>query len=303
MNLLLTGCFKYSEEQLKELASLGYDIHFMQQEAEALPLAASEVDATVCNGLFLSHLFKDFSRLKFIQLTSAGFDRVPVDEIKAQGCELWNARGVYSAPMAEWALYRVLEHYKQGWFFKQEQDAGHWTKHRGLREIAGTRVAVVGAGNVGQEVARRFRAMGATTVGFDVHTNATEGFDEMLLISSLLEHVDEMDVVVVTAPLLPSTRGLISREVLRTMKHNAVLVNIARGGLIDQQAMIEVLHERMDLFAALDVFEEEPLSQDSLLWKMENVAVSPHNSFVSNGNNKRMFEVIKKNLKAFIEKQ
>lgn len=303
MNLLLTGCFKYTEGQLEELRSLGYDIHFMQQEAEALPLAASEVDATVCNGLFLSHPFGDFTRLKFIQLTSAGFDRVPVDEIKTQGCELWNARGVYSTPMAEWALFRVLEHYKQGWFFKQEQDAGRWTKHRGLGEIAGTRVAVVGAGNVGQEVAKRFRAMGATTVGFDVHTNSTEGFDEMMLTASLLEHVGEMDVVVVTAPLLPSTRGLISREVLQAMKQDAMLVNIARGGLIDQEAMIEVLASRPDLFAALDVFETEPLAADSELWQMENVAMSPHNSFVSNGNNKRMFEVMKRNLQAFIEKQ
>lgn len=303
MNLLLTGCFKYTESQLDELRSLGYDIHFMQQEAEVLPLAASEVDATVCNGLFLSHPFKDFARLKFIQLTSAGFDRVPVDEIKTQGCELWNARGVYSTPMAEWALFRVLEHYKQGWFFCQEQKAGRWTKHRGLREIAGTRVAVVGAGNVGQEVAKRFRAMGATTVGFDVHTNSTEGFDEMMLTASLSEQVGEMDVVVVTAPLLPSTRGLISREVLQAMKQDAMLVNIARGGLIDQEAMIEVLKERKDLFAALDVFETEPLAVDSELWKMENVAVSPHNSFVSNGNNKRMFEVMKRNLQAFIEKQ
>lgn len=302
MNLLLTGCFKYTESQLHELRSLGYTIHFMQQEAEALPLAASEVDATVCNGLFLSHPFEEFTRLKFVQLTSAGFDRVPVDEIKAQGCELWNARGVYSTPMAEWALFRVLEHYKQGWFFKKEQEAGRWTKHRGLREIAGTRAAVVGAGNVGQEVAKRFRAMGATTVGFDVHTIATEGFDEMLLTASLLEHVGEMDVVIVTAPLLPSTKGLISREVLKSMKQDAVLVNIARGGLIDQEAMIEILSERHDLYAALDVFEEEPLAADSPLWQMENVAVSPHNSFVSDGNNARMFNVMKKNLKQFIER-
>ena len=164
-------------------------------------------------------------------------------------------------------------------------------------------MAVVGAGNVGQEVAKRFHVMGATTVGFDIHTNATEGFDEMLQTASLLEHVGEIDVLVVTAPLLPSTRGLISREVLMAMKQDAVLVNIARGGLIDQQAMIEVLSVRADLFAALDVFEEEPLAADSELWKMENVAVSPHNSFVSNGNDKRMFEVMKRNLKAFIEKQ
>lgn len=301
MNLLLTGCFNYSEEQMEALRSLGYNAHFMQQEKEALPIDAAEVDATVCNGLFLSHDIEAFSRLKLIQLTSAGFDRVPVDRIKERGIELYNARGVYSTPMAEWAVFRVLEHYKQGWFFRKEQENGRWMKHRGLREVAGTKVAVVGAGNVGQEVAKRFRAFGAETTGFDIHTNETEGFDYMALTETLSERVSEFDVVVVTAPLLPSTRGLISRKVLCAMMEGAMLVNIARGGLIDEQAMCEVLAERKDLFAALDVFETEPLNEESPLWKLENVAVSPHNSFVSDGNNARMFAVMYQNLKNFIE--
>lgn len=301
MNLLLTGCFKYSEDQMKSLRSLGYKVYFMQQEKDELPLEAAEVDATVCNGLFLSHDIDAFSRLKLIQLTSAGFDRVPVEKIKECGIELYNARGVYSTPMAEWAVFRVLEHYKQGWFFRKEQKAGRWTKHRGLREVAGIKVAVVGAGNVGQEVAKRFQAFGAETTGFDIHTNETVGFDHMALTETLGEFVGEFDVVVVTAPLLPSTRGLISREVLMAMQQDAVLVNIARGGLIDQQAMYEVLSERKELFAALDVFENEPLTADNPLWKLENVAVSPHNSFVSNGNNKRMFAVMYQNLKTLIE--
>lgn len=303
MNLLLTGCFKYSEDQMESLRSLGYTVYFMQQEKEDLPLEAAEVDATVCNGLFLSHDIDAFSRLKLIQLTSAGFDRVPVEKIKECGIELYNARGVYSTPMAEWAVFRVLEHYKQGWFFRKEQEAGRWTKHRGLREVAGIKVAVVGAGNVGQEVAKRFQAFGAETTGFDIHTNETVGFDHMALTETLRQCVGEFDVVVVTAPLLPSTRGLISREVLMAMQQDAVLVNIARGGLIDQQAMYEVLSERKDLFAALDVFENEPLTADNPLWKLENVAVSPHNSFVSNGNNKRMFAVMYQNLKTLIEYQ
>lgn len=303
MNLLLTGCFKYSNEQMEALRSLGYSVFFMQQEREELPLDAAEVDATVCNGLFLSHDIDTFSRLKLIQLTSAGLDRVPVDKIKTRGIELYNARGVYSVPMAEWAVFRVLEHYKQGWFFREEQQAGRWTKHRGLGEVYGIKVAVVGAGSVGQEVAKRFRAFGAETTGFDIHTNDTEGFDHMALTETLCERVGEFDVMVVTAPLLPSTRGLISREVLSSMKEGAVLVNIARGALIDEQAMCEVLSERKDLFAALDVFETEPLAKESPLWKMENVAVSPHNSFVSNGNNARMFALILQNLKNFIERK
>ena len=303
MNLLLTGCFNYTESQKQRLASLGYRIHFVQQEKEALPLTAAEVDATVCNGLFLSHNIEDFTNLKFIQLTSAGFDRVPVDYIKAKGIALHNARGVYSVPMAEWALYRVLEHYKQGWFFKNEQDQHQWTKHRGLRELAGSRVAVVGAGNVGQEVAKRFGALGCNVTGFDIHTNSTPFFDEIALTTSLLEHIGLYDVVVITAPLLPSTRGLISYDVMKGMKENARLVNIARGGLIDQKALVQVLCERKDLFAALDVFENEPLEEDSPLWAMDNVAISPHNSFVSDRNNERMFDVMYQNLKNFISKQ
>lgn len=302
MNLLLTGCFNYTESQKERLTSLGYQIYFMQQEKESLPLAAENVDATVCNGLFLSHNIEEFSRLKFIQLTSAGFDRVPVDYIKAKGIELHNARGVYSVPMAEWALYQVLEHYKQGWFFKNEQELHRWTKHRGLRELAGRRVAVVGAGNVGQEVAKRFGALGCHVTGFDIHTNGTPYFNEMALTTSLLERIDAYDVVVITAPLLPSTRGLISYDVMKGMKENATLVNIARGGLIDQEALVTVFTERKDLFAALDVFEAEPLEADSPLWKMENIAISPHNSFVSDGNNARMFEVIYQHLKDFIGK-
>lgn len=302
MNLLLTGCFNYSEQQLGALQSLGYSVYFLQQEKDPLPISASEVDATVCNGLFLSHNIDDFSKLKFIQLTSAGFDRVPVDNIKKKNIQLYNARGVYSTPMAEWALFRVLEFYKQGFFFKQEQNAKRWTKHRGLREIAGTKVAVVGAGNVGQEVAKRFQAMGADTSGFDIHTNQTPFFDHMYLTENLGEYVKYFDIVIITAPLLPSTKGIISRSVLSSMKEGAVLVNIARGGLIDESALCDVLAQRKDIYAALDVFEEEPLSKDSKLWEYENVAISPHNSFVSNGNSARMFDLMYSNLKAFISK-
>ena len=85
-------------------------------------------------------------------------------------------------------------------------------------------------------------------------------------------------------------------KTLAHLRTNAVIVNIARGGLVDENALIEILRQRQDLFAVLDVFEQEPLSQNSPLWSLPNVALSPHNSFVSNGNNKRMFQVIESNL-------
>ena len=301
MNLLLTGCFNYSEEQIKTLETLGYTIYFQQYEADELSFLPEDIDTAVCNGLFLSHDIDQFSNLKYIQLTSAGFDRVPMDRINERGIRIHNARGVYSIPMAEWALFRVLEHYKQGGYFQKEQVQKRWTKHRGLREIYGIRVAVVGAGNVGQEVAMRFKALGAETTGFDVHTDDTFGFDHMTLTDSFKKRVGEFDVVILTAPLLPSTKGLINKDVLNSMKENAVIVNIARGGLIDESALCEVLAQRKDIYAALDVFEVEPLPSDSPLWTLDNVALSPHNSFVGDANNERMFNVIYYNLKEFIE--
>ncbi len=300
MNLLLTGCFTYSKEQLNMLQMLGYNLYFIQQENAPLPLPAFEIDATVCNGLFLFQNIDEFTRLKFVQLTSAGFDRVPVDKIKERSIQLYNARGVYNIPMAEWVLFRVLEHYKKGWFFKQEQTTGRWTKHRGLCEIAGKKVAIIGAGNIGKEVAKHFHSFYPEITGFDIYTETTLYFDKMIHISSLLKRIEEYDIIVITAPLLPTTKGLISRSVLSKMKENAVLVNIARGGLIDEQAMCDILLQRPDLFAALDVFEIEPLPKDSPLWKMKNVAISPHNSFIGNGNNERMFNGLYNNLKTFI---
>ena len=91
-----------------------------------------------------------------------------------------------------------------------------------------------------------------------------------------------------------------SRDILKSLKSEAIIVNISRGGLIDEQALAEILNVRQDLYAALDVFECEPLSSESPLWNLPNVALSPHNSFVSNGNNERMFKVIYSNLKDFI---
>lgn len=303
MNLLLTGCFRYTADQFERLRSLGCCIHFMQQEGDSLPLPAAAVDAAVCNGLFLSHDISAFTGLKFIQLTSAGYDRVPVGTIGQRGIELHNARGVYSTPMAEWTVFRVLEHYKQGWFFRREQTAGCWVKHRGLRELYGRKLAVVGAGSVGREVAKRFRDFGVATTGFDIRTDSTPYFDDILPTGELGNRISDYDIVVVTAPLLPSTRGLFSKEILGRMKEGATLVNVSRGALIEEEALCEVLSERKDLFAALDVFVGEPLPPESPLWKLDNVALSPHNSFVSDGNSRRMFEVIYSNLKDFINKR
>lgn len=300
MNILLTGAFNYNEKQLQTIEELGAEIFFLQQEKDELPLQASEIDAVVCNGLFLYHKLEDFSSLKYIQLTSAGFDRVPLDEIKKRDIIINNARGVYSIPMAEWALARILERYKHLTIFNGNQKQSVWVKDRNLREINGTLAAIVGAGNIGQEVAKRLSAFGAHITGYDVFLGDRQYFEEVHHVDALLSEIQKYDIVVLTAPLTDETKHMIFGSILESMKKDAILVNIARGGLVDTSDLINVLRKRKDIYAALDVFEEEPLPNSSPLWQMDNVVVSPHNSFVSNGNNERMFSVIYNNLKQYL---
>ncbi len=302
MRILLTGAFNYSQEQLQTINDLGIEVSFLQQEKESLPVPASSIDAVVCNGLFLYHYLDEFTSLKYIQLTSAGFDRVPLDAIKEKGIIINNARGVYSTPMAEWALGRILEHYKHFGTFNLAQQNKEWNKDRDVKEINGTRTAIVGAGNIGQEVAKRLSIFGSTVIGYDVFFGSRPNFEDVHHVDALASEIQDYDIVVLTAPLTDETRHMISRSILESMKKDAILVNIARGGLVDTAALMDVLQERPDLFAALDVFEEEPLSSESMLWSLPNVAVSPHNSFVSNGNNERMFSVIYNNLKQYLGK-
>lgn len=301
MNLLVTGSAPYTPQQLQAFEALGFRVWFLQREEQPLPLPVAEVDAVVGNGLFLHHPIEDFHRLRFIQLTSVGFDRVDMDYVEARGIEIHNARGVYSIPMAEWVLMRVLEHLKHARHFAQAQSRSKWEKDRGIMECVAKRVAILGAGNIGQTVARYLHFMGMEITGYDIRPFEHPDFKAIKPIGEFAAEVGGFDAVVITLPLLQSTFHLFDRELLQRLKDGSLLVNIARGAIIDTEALVEVLTKRRELYAALDVVEQEPLAADSPLWQMPNVTLSPHNSFISDGNQQRLFAVVYDNLKSFLQ--
>lgn len=291
MNLLVTGAWKCDEAQLNELKNLGHEVIFMQQEKDELPCAYEWVEGTICNGLFLSHPIERFTNLKYIQLTSAGYDRVPMDYVESHHIKIHNARGVYSIPMAEFALSGVLQLYKQSRFFYENQKARRWEKHRGLLELNGKTVCIMGCGSVGTECAKRFAAFGCRVIGVDLRPYESEYFEAIHPINDTDKILPESDIVILTLPLTDQTRYFMSQERLCRMKPGAVLVNIARGAVLDTRALTEAL--KFQLYGAvLDVFEEEPLSESSPLWDMENVIITPHNSFVGDGNSERLYKRI-----------
>lgn len=297
VNILVTGAFNCSKEQLKTIENLGNEVVFMQYENDCVPCDIDKIEGVICNGLFLYHDIKKFTNLKFIQLTSAGFDRVPMEEVNRLGIKIFNARGVYSVPMAEFALTGVLSLYKGFNKFYQNQKEKAWVKNREVKELFGQTVLVVGAGNVGTECAKRFKAMGCNVLGVDLFVREDENFEVIYPLDKLDFALSKADVVVLTLPLTQETRGLFGKDKFSLMKDGSVFVNISRGAVVDEVALTNAIISGKLYGALIDVFENEPLELDSPLWELNNVIITPHNSFVGNGNNERLFNLILENLK------
>lgn len=294
MNLLITGAWQQAKEYIPTIESKGHQVQFLQFERDKLPCEYEWVEGIIGNGIFLSHPIEKFVNLKYIQLTSAGFDRVPMDYVKERGIEIHNARGVYSVPMAEFAVAGVMELYKKMRFFYENQKKHNWEKHRGLLELFGKTVVIVGCGDVGIECAKRFRAFGCTVIGVNRTVRKNEVFDRIVPLTDIETVLPEADLVVLTVALTEETRHLMNAERLKLLKSSTVIVNIARGGIMDTNALINCLPNLGG--AVLDVFEEEPLTTDSPLWDMKNVLITPHNSFVGDGNKDRLSTLVITNI-------
>lgn len=298
MKILAAGAICEDKDTIERIVKLGHEV--MQIKDERIPLDVqntdpSDFDGVICNGLFLYNDISLFKNLKYIQLTSAGLERVPADYIKQHNIALYNARGVFGIPMAEAALGGVLQLYKNSAFFYENQKRCAWEKDRNLRELYGKKVLIIGCGDIGTECAKRFSAFGCGIYGVDLIKKENPLFSEIFSPQKLQEIIGNFDVAVLTCPLTEETLHIINRDVLFKMKNGAILVNISRGPLVDTDALIAALEEKLS-GAVLDVFETEPLPPNSPLWKMKNVIITPHNSFVGDGNRKRLSEVIIKNL-------
>lgn len=292
MNLLVTGAWGGAKEHIPELERCGHTVVLMQYEKDELPCPPDWVEGVICNGLFLHHPIEGFLNLRCIQLTSAGFDRVPMEYVRAHGIEIRSARGVYSVPMAEYAVSGVLQLYKQASFFRENQKLHRWEKHRGLLELSAKTVCIVGCGSVGGECARRFQAFGCRVIGIATTEREQAFFDTVRPIKALDNVLSGADIVILCVPLTETTAGLMNADRIARMKPDTVLVNISRGAVADEAALTEALANHRIGGAVLDVFTEEPLAQESPLWDMENVIVTPHNSFVGEGNGERLAEAI-----------
>ncbi|MGC9399653.1 MAG: D-2-hydroxyacid dehydrogenase [Anaerolineae bacterium] len=234
--------------------------------------------------------------LKWIHSVSAGVEHA-LDEVNVT---LTNARGVFDLPIAETVLTYILMIAKRMPEFAAQQQARTWKKLK-LREAADLTVGLVGSGSIGTQIARLCRALEMRVIATRRHPECeTPYVDEVLPTDALETLLSQADVVVLAVPLTAETRGLIGAPQLRQMRPEAWLVNIARGAVVDEAALVEALQRGEIAGAALDVFTEEPLPPDSPLWEMDNVILTPHNAWSTPHVREREAALFLQNLRRYL---
>ena len=218
--------------------------------------------------------------LRWVQSCYAGVESLLFPELVESQVVLTNARGLYSRVLAEFVVAAILYFAKRLDELRSNQRAGIWSRLQ-VEEVRGGTVGIVGVGDVGRACAEQVDALGMRLLGCKRNPDAIpeiRPFERMVSPDKLLEILPECDWVVAATPLTPQTRGMIGEPELRAMKSDAVLINIGRGAVVSEPALIRALQEGWIRGAALDVVEPEPLPADNPLWGMENVLLTAHSA-------------------------
>ncbi len=242
--------------------------------------------------------------LRFVQGTAAGAgQQVRRAELTAEELErvaICSASGVHAVPLAEWSMFGLLAFAKGLPRLRRDAAQRYWA-HYPTTELRGQTLLVVGVGAIGLEVARLASAFGMRVIGVKRHADIDLPHVESLHPPDQLRAlVGEAHAIVVTLPLTDETRGLIDRETIGRMRDGAVFVNVGRGRVVDEEALIEALRSGKLAGAALDVTWKEPLPPESPLWELENLILSPHTAALSWHENERIVELFADNLRRYL---
>jgi D-2-hydroxyacid dehydrogenase (NADP+) len=245
-------------------------------------------------------------KLKWIHSTAAGVGQLMFPELRASGIEVTNAAGVHRIPMAEHILGTLVALARRFPDCVRYQQQSHWSQHdlwdgvspaHRPRELQGQVLLFIGFGNVGREAARIARPLGMRIWAVTRSGRADEQFaDRALPASRLHEALPHADFVVLAAPETPETLRMMGEREFSAMQASAYFINVARGSLVDEPALVRALQNHRIAGAALDVTSEEPLPPENPLWKLQNVFITPHVSAISEHLWERQTELLMENL-------
>ena len=261
-----------------------------------------EADVLVVSGLWRNELIERTAKLRFIQSIGAGTDQFQREGLRAHGIRLASAQGVNERAVAEHAMALILAMMRHIPAARDNQRRRHW---RGMisdparreDELGGKTLLIVGLGRIGSRLATLARAFGLRVIGTKRDPSTGAGAADVVVSDARLgEVLPEADIVALTCPLTPQTEKLIGERALAAMKPSAYLVNVARGRVVDEPALIAALEAGRIAGAALDCTVEEPLPESSPLWSFDNVLITPHTASETRRYEDNVLDVLLENL-------
>jgi len=300
----LALCFAHGAYRMAERFALRATgiAHFEVRTAEELAARLPEADVLVVSMLWRNELAGTARKLRFIQSISAGTDQYDKALLRERGIRLASAAGVNAQAVAEHAMALMLALSRRLPEARDNQNARRW---RGMiseiaareDQLAGKTMLIVGLGRIGARLARLARAFDMRVIATKRDTaTGTAGADAVHPHHRLRELLGQADIVALTCPLTPETENLIDAAALAAMKPTAHLINVARGRVIDEPALIEALQQRRIAAAGLDVTREEPLAAASPLWAMPNVLITPHTAGETRAYEDAVIDILLENL-------
>jgi phosphoglycerate dehydrogenase-like enzyme len=215
-------------------------------------------------------------RLRWLHTPSAGVDHLLIPEVVERDITLTNSAGVHAIPIAEFVLALLLSHAKHLAAFQAAQAERRWERNVHPFELFERTLLIIGIGGIGQAIAERAASFGMRILGSRRTPRPMPGVERVVGEHAWRDLLPEAEYIVLATPLTPATRSMIDAAAFAAMRPEAYLINIARGAIIDEPALITALQNGQIAGAALDTFEQEPLPPDSPLWSLPNVTITPH---------------------------
>ena len=297
MKVLFTK--NYGEEKFDKIRELGYETIYYNENVVTNNEEVDDIDVLVTYNPFKNLDINKMKNLKYIQTTSVGIDQIPLDKILNRDIIIANNKGGYSVPIGEWIVMTILEIYKNSKKLYEQQSNKKWKINFNVSELTGKKIGFIGTGTLATEGAKRLKGFNVEIWGVNTTGSKKEYFDKCFSSEQMDEVFRNCDTVVCTIPATKDTLGIINNDKFEIMKNDSVFINVGRGNIVNEKDLIQYMHKFRGV--ALDVFENEPLDKDNELWNFDNIIITPHNSWVSDKNYERTFNMIYNNLKNYIE--
>lgn len=240
-------------------------------------------------------------QLKWVQSISAGVDYLPLNDFSKREVLLSNGSGIHALSISEHIIGVLLGYYRGLNESVKKQEQKVWAQESiHYDQLSGKNLLVVGTGHIGQQLSKSIRSLGVNVYGINTTGHPAEGFVETYSIKNMAKIVPEMDIVVGILPGTHETYHIFNSDIFGKMKKTGIFINVGRGDTVHTKELISALEEKQFAFAALDVFEEEPLPENNPLWTFDNVLITPHISGMTVDFQNKFMKIFLANLKSYL---